>query len=689
MAKTDADPLSTASARAATLRQELEQASYEYYVLDRPSLSDAEYDRRYRELLALEAAHPVLRTADSPTQRVGAEPASSLAKHTHLVPMLSLANTFNEEELSAWEERLVRMIGDDIHRSGYNCELKIDGAAVSLTYQDGVLVQGATRGNGTIGESVTPNLRTIRDIPLRLRGTGHPRLIEIRGEVYMTFAAFERMNEERVAQGLPVFANPRNSAAGGLRQLDPKVTEARRLQFFGYAVALPDGDHLKVSKQSELLDKLASWGIPVAPHRRQCANLAEVHAWASEVEHTVRAKLDFAIDGGVVKVNALRLQGELGDVGREPRWAIARKFAPDIAETTLEAIQVNVGRTGSVNPFAVLSPVEIGGTTVRLATLHNFEVIKDKDLRPGDVVQVKRAGEVIPQVIGPVPQEGKERPAEYEPPTHCPACGTELVGGEDRGMLYCPNFGCPARQLEALVHFASRGAMDIRGLSYARIQQLLTSPIERGGESAVRVHDAADLYDLTVEDLVQLERFAEKSAENLVQAITASKAQPLSRLVFALGIDYVGEIAARLLARHFGTMDRLMAATEEEINAVRGIGEVIAHSAARWFADPQARALVERLRARGLTFEEPRATTGSALAGQTFVITGTLPTLSREQATELIEANGGRVTSSVSKKTTAVVAGAEAGSKLAKAQELEIEVIDEAELRRRVEGLGP
>ncbi|HET7457785.1 MAG TPA: NAD-dependent DNA ligase LigA, partial [Gemmatimonadaceae bacterium] len=429
----------------------------------------------------------------------------------------------------------------------------------------------------------------------------------------------------------------------------------------------------------------------VAPGRRRCATLAEVHEWAHDVEQRLRAELDFAIDGGVVKVNSLRLQGELGDVGREPRWAVARKFAPDIAETRLDDIQVNVGRTGSINPFAVLSPVEIGGTTVRLATLHNFELIKEKDLRVGDVVQVKRAGEVIPQVIGPVPERRKEQspePQPYEPPKKCPACRTKLVAGEDRGMLYCPNFSCPARQLEALVHFASRGAMDIRGLSYARIQQLLTTPIERDGESAVRVHDAADLYDLTVEDLVQLERFAEKSAENLVKAIAASKSQPLSRLVFALGIDYVGEIAARLLARHFGTMKRLMDATEEEINAVRGIGEVIAHSAARWFADPQARTLLARLEARGVGMEEPRASTGTALAGQTFVITGTLPTLSREQATELIEANGGRVTSSVSSKTSALVAGADAGSKLTKARELEVEVIDEAELRRRVEGGG-
>ena len=683
--------LSALSARAATLREQIERASYEYYVLDRPTMADVEYDRLFRELQQLEEQHPELRTADSPTVRVGAPPQSSLPKHTHLVPMLSLGNAFDDAELDEWGGRLRRLVGADVERSGYTAELKIDGAAVSLTYRDGVLVTGATRGNGAVGEDVTPNIRTIREVPLRLRGGAPAGTIEIRGEVYIPFSAFERMNAQRAAAGEPVFANPRNSAAGSLRQLDPAITAARPLRFFGYAVAAPAGTAFPFQTQWELLETLAAWGIPVAPQRQACATLVEVHAWAHDVEQRVRAELDFAIDGGVVKVNSLALQGELGDVGREPRWALARKFAPDIAETTLEDIQVNVGRTGSINPFAVLSPVEIGGTTVRLATLHNFELIREKDLRVGDIVQVKRAGEVIPQVIGPVPERrgaAGAPPVPYAPPKRCPSCDTPLVAGEDRGMLYCPNFACPARQLEALVHFASRNAMDIRGLSYARVQQLLTTTVERDGETRPLVRDAADLYDLTVADLVELERFAEKSAENLVQAIAASKAQPLSRLVFALGIDYVGEIAARLLARHFGTMDRLAAASEEEILAVRGIGDVIAHSAARWFADPQACALIERLRERGLTFVEPRSTTGSALAGQTFVITGTLPTLSREQASELIEANGGRVTSSVSKKTAALVAGADAGSKLAKAQELGIPVIDEAELLSRVSGVG-
>lgn len=681
-ASNDLEELAT---RAATLRERIERANYEYYVLDAPTISDAEYDRLFRELRELEEAHPTLRTADSPTLRVGAEPQSQFAKHRHLVPMLSLGNAFDDDELREWEARIVRLVGSDVHRSGYVAELKIDGAAVSLTYRDGVLVTGATRGNGTIGEDVTANLRTIRDVPLRLRTSSPPALVEIRGEVYYPFSAFERMNEERARRGEPVFANPRNAAAGSLRQLDPAITASRPLRFFGYAAATPDGS-LGLASQWEVLEALAEWGVPVAPHRRRCATIEEVIAWADEIEHRVRATLDFAIDGGVVKVDSIPLQVELGDVGREPRWAIARKFAPDIAETVLEAIDVNVGRTGSVNPFAVLTPVEIGGATVRLATLHNFELIREKDLRVGDVVQVKRAGEVIPQVIGPVPErrDPKHPPAPYEPPTHCPSCGTALVAGQDRGMLYCTNFDCPARQLEALVHFASRNAMDIRGLSYARIQQLQATQVEVDGELRPLVRDAADLYDLRVEQLVSLERFGEKSAENLVQAIADSKQQPLSRLIFALGIDFVGEVAARLLARHFGTLDRLAAASQEEVAAVRGIGDVMAASVVTWFGDPKAQRLVERLRERGLTFEEPEAADGTALQGLTVVITGTLPTLSREQATALVERHGGRVTSSVSKKTSLVVAGEGAGSKLEKARELGITVIDEAELRRRV-----
>jgi DNA ligase (NAD+) len=668
------------AARAATLRERLDAAAYEYYVLDQPSISDAEYDRMLRELQDLEAAHPYLRTPDSPTQRVGAEPASQLAKRTHLVPMLSLGNAFNDEELTAWEERIVRLVGEDARRAGYTTELKIDGAAVSLTYERGVLIRGATRGNGVIGEDVTANLRTIREVPLRLRGDRFPPLIEIRGEVYMPFSGFERLNDARRQAELPVFANPRNSAAGSLRQLDPKVTESRPLRFFGYSVATPAGTPLPFRTQWELLNTLASWGIPVAPHRQHHETLASVHEWAQIVENQIRPTLDFQIDGGVVKVDSLALQVELGVVGgREPRWAIARKFAPDIAETKLLGIQVNIGRTGSVNPFALLEPVEIGGAMVKQATLHNFELVRDKDLRVGDWVQVKRAGEVIPQIIGPIPERRNADLQPYRAPTKCPSCGTKLVAGEDRGMFYCENFECPGRQLEGLVHFASRDAMDIRGLSYARIEQFVAAGL---------IRDVADIYDLTVEQLVELDRFAEKSAENLVAAIAASKAQPLSRLLFGLGIGNVGAIGAKLLARHFGTMDALAAATVDDILAVRGVGETIAESVVAWFKSRSARRLVERLRDRGLNFEEPRPVAGTALKGQIFVLTGTLPTLSRDQATELIEAHGGRVTSGVSKKTNVLVAGADAGSKLEKARELGIKIIDEAELRRLVGQAG-
>ena len=664
--------------RAAELRALLQQASHDYYILDRPTLSDAEYDDAFRELQDLERTQPELRTADSPTMRVGADPASALAKHTHLVPMISLGNAFTETELGDWEERIERLVGDDAQRAGYVTELKIDGTAVSLTYENGVLTTGTTRGNGIVGEDVTANLRTLRDIPLRLRGDDVPALLEIRGECYLPFSLFEKLNEERVAAGEPVFANPRNSAAGSLRQLDPANTARRPLRFFGYTVALPPAAVVPFDTQWALLDTLARWGIPVAPNRQRCATLAEVHAWARDVEHRLRAELDFAIDGGVIKVDSLRLQDELGVVGgREPRWAIARKFAPDIAETRLLAIQVNVGRTGSLNPFAMLEPVEIGGTTVKLATLHNFDLIRSKDLRVGDVVQVKRAGDVIPQIIGPVPEkrDPANMPKMTRVPTKCPSCGTAVQRDDEEVAIYCPNVACPDRQLEALVHFASRGAMDIRGLSYARIEQLIGAGL---------VHDVADLYDLASEQLTSLERFADKSSDNLVDAIAASKQQPLSRLLYGLGIRHVGQTAAQLLARHFGTLDAISSATAEDILAVRGIGETIAVAVVAYFHDESSATLVAKLALQGLMMSEPVAVlAGGAFKGMTFVVTGTLPTLSRGDATALIEAQGGRVTSGVSKATSAVVVGEEAGSKLEKARALGIEIIDEAELLRR------
>ena len=656
----------------------LTRASREYYVLDRPTISDAEYDKLFRELQDLEKNFPDCLSPDSPTLRIGAEVQSQLAKHEHLRSMLSLGNAFDDEELRAWEERLVRIAGSDVAKSGYTAELKIDGTAVALTYENQVFVMGATRGNGTIGEDVTVNLRTVRDVPLRLHESAPKGRIEIRGEIYFPFDRFEEMNEARARAGDPVFANPRNAAAGSLRMLDPAITASRPLRFFGYSVAAPDGEDLPFETQTELLDALAEWGVPVAPHRKRAKTLAEVEKWAYEIEHKIRSDLNFAIDGGVVKVDSLRLQEELGVVGgREPRWAIARKFAPDIAETRLNAIEVNVGRTGALNPFAVLEPVEIGGVIVKLATLHNEDLIIAKDLRVGDWVQVKRAGEVIPQIIAPIPDKrtGSEKP--WRMPKKCPVCGTPVTREEDEAAIYCPNIACPGRQLEGLVHFTSRGAMDVRGLSYARIEQLVQAKL---------VKDPGDLYSLTREQLLDLEGYADKGTDSLIAAIQASKSQPLSRLLNALGVRHVGAIAAQLLAQHFGTLDALMAASADDILNVRGIGATIANGVVAYFSDPAGKRLIDKFRRSGVNFIEPRAVAaGGALSGKIVVITGTLPTLSRTKATAVIEAAGGRVTGSVSKSTDFLVAGEEAGSKLDKAKSLGIEVIDEAELLRRID----
>ncbi len=666
---------SAAVQRAAELRELLARAQHAYYVLDRPALSDAEYDRLFRELQVVELEYATLRTADSPTLRVGAPVQSAFQTHRHLVRMLSLDNAFDEAELLAFEQSIERVVGASVHTSGYTVELKIDGAAIALTYRDGVLATGATRGDGTDGENVTVNIRTIRGVPLRLLGDGHPPLMEIRGEVYMPFAGFEAMNEARVAAGEPVFVNPRNAAAGALRQLDPSITAQRPLRFFGYAAVLPDGN-APARSQSDLLDQLRAWGIPVAPHHTRCHTMAEVSAWAHTIEHETRAALGFAIDGGVVKVNDMSLQDELGVRNdRTPRWAIARKFAPDMAVTKLIRIDVSVGRTGVLTPFAVLEPVDVGGATVTYASLHNADQIAKKDLRDGDWVQVVRAGDVIPYVLGPVPErrDGSER--QWTMPSHCPRCQSPTHRDGDDVATYCSNVACPGRQLEGLVHFSSKDALDIDGLSYARIQQLLEAGF---------VTDFADLFDLTVEQLVSLERFATKSAENLVAAIAATQQQPLSRWLFGLGIRHVGAQAAQLLAKQFGSMDAIIAATPEQLGAVRGIGDIIATSVSSYFADPTSRALVERLRERGACFDEPNAVQADGpLTGATVVLTGSLPTLSRTNAAALVEAAGGRVTSSVSKKTTFVVAGEEAGSKLEKAIELGIDVIDEAELIRR------
>jgi DNA ligase (NAD+) len=665
-----------AAARVTWLRQQIDRANHAYYVLDAPEISDAEYDQLFRELQELEAGHPELLTADSPTRRVGAPVAGALAKVTHLRSMISLANAFTPEELAAWEERNARIL-PEVRQAGYTAEIKIDGAAVSLTYADGRLSVGATRGNGVVGEDITANLRTISDVPLSLRGKGWPARMEVRGEVYLPYAGFTRVNQGRERDGEPLFANPRNAAAGGLRQLDPSITRRRRLRMFAFAVEPVEG-RLTARTHWEELDLLQAWGFQVEPHRRRFSSLDEVQAAITDLESLIPT-LEFQADGVVVKVDRLDLHGELGTVGgREPRWAIARKFAPEVAVTTVEHIRINVGRTGALNPWAELTPVEISGVTVSAATLHNEDLIAQKDIREGDKVEIIRAGEVIPQVLRPVLDgvDPASRGKPFRMPAKCPRCGTPVERPADEVMRYCPNASCPGRVLEGIVHFASREAMDIRGLGYERVRQLLETGL---------IADVADLYDLDPDRLIALERFAEQSAGQLVAAIAASKQQTLSTLLFGLGIRHVGKTVAQLLARRFGTMDALRSASEEEINAVPGVGSAIAQAVVAFFAERRNQALIERLRAAGLSFREPRAAAADGrLAGKTYVLTGTLPTLSRSEATELVEGAGGRVAGSVSKKTDAVVAGAEAGGKLDKARALGVEIIDEAELLRRL-----
>ena len=660
--------------RIARLRELIERANHAYYVLDAPEVSDAEYDGWMRELQALEAAHPKLRTPDSPTQRVGAEPASALTKHSHLRRMLSLANAFTAEELEAWEDRNARLT-TEVREGGYTTEIKIDGSAVSLTYRDGRFEVGATRGNGAVGEVITENLKTIADVPLLLSGKGHPPLMEIRGEVYLPWAAFARLNKEREAAGEALYANPRNTAAGSLKLLDSRVTRQRRLRMLAFHIELLEGA-LPARTQWEVLELLVAWGFQVEPHRRQHTTLSAVQ---QELEHyeELLAELPFVADGAVVKVNPLVLHQELGVIGeREPRWAIARKFAPDVAVTTVLEIRINVGRTGALNPYAVLEPVEIGGVTVSNATLHNEELIAQKDIRVGDKVEVVRAGEVIPQILRPVLTEGEPRQPPFEMPSKCPSCGTPVERPAEEAMRYCPNASCPGRILEGIVHFASRDAMDIRGLGYERVRQLLDQGL---------IQNVADLYRITVEQLVELERFAEQSAGQLVAAIAASRAQPLSLVLFGLGIRHVGKTVAQQLARRFGAMEALAQASFAEVEAVPGVGPTIAGAVDQFFRTASNQELIARLSASGLTMLEPGAVSADGpLTGQSYVVTGTLPSLSRQQATELIEQAGGRVAGSVSKKTTAVVAGAEAGSKLDKAKQLGIEIIDEAELLERV-----
>jgi DNA ligase (NAD+) len=668
--------------RAEELRRALHEANYEYYVLDAPTLTDAEWDALLRELKQIEAEHPDLVTPDSPTQRVGAEPATQFAKVRHLTPMYSLDNAFSAEELKAWEDRNAR-IAREVRTAGYIAELKIDGAAVALRYEGGVLVRGATRGNGSIGEDITQNIRTIRDVPLRLRDADSvvPPVLEIRGEVYMPLSGFREMNEKRLEAGEPVFANPRNAAAGALRQLDARLTAQRPLRFFGFQTQL-DPDHregLPVRTQQDTLELLQRWGVPVNPNRRACEDMDAVIRYTEEANR-LREGLDYGIDGVVVKVDELALWPELGVVGeREPRYAVAYKFPPDLAITRLLGIEMNVGRTGSINPYARLEPVEIGGATVKLATLHNFDDIARKDLRVGDTVIVKRAGEVIPQVVGPVLERRTGTEPPFEPPTDCPSCGTPLERPAAEVMLYCPNSSCADRIYWGLVHFVSQDGMDVRGLGERTAAQLLEKRL---------VADYADLYQLAEEQLLRLDGFGAVSAANLLQSLEESKTRPLSRLLFALGIRHVGQHAAQVIARAFPDMERLMSASAADFAALHGIGDTTAAALAAWLAEPRNQALLERLREAGVNITEPvERAERSTLAGLTFVITGTHAS-SRKELTSLIERFGGRVAGSVSKNTSYLVAGESPGSKLDRARELDVRIVDEDGLRALIETSG-
>ena len=666
------DSTSDLPTEVARLRRELEELNYRYHVLNQPTISDAEYDRLFRRLQEIERAHPELDHPDSPTHRVGAPVQEGFGTIRHRVPMLSLANAFNFDELKAWDARVRKLLGTQGEVT-YSVEPKIDGLAISLRYETGRLIEAATRGDGVTGEDVTSNIRTISQIPWHLPPYA-PENIEVRGEVYMSKEDFRRLNEEREQLGEPLFANPRNAAAGSLRQLDPRVTAKRPLGFWAYGAIGLGG----ITTHYGALEAVGNMGFPVYPEVRLVTGIDAVEALYQRYCET-REGMPFEIDGVVIKVNSLADQERLGAVGREPRWAIAYKF-PAIQETTrLEDITVHVGRTGTINPVAILAPVNIGGVVVSRATLHNEDEIVRKDLRIGDWVVVQRAGDVIPQVVKAIPEkrDGSER--RFQMPDHCPVCGAPAVRLEGEAARYCTNgLQCPAQLVESLRHFASRRAMDIEWLGI-KVAELL---VEAG-----LIKDIADLYALTKDQLLALERFGEKSADNLLEAIEQSKGRSVDRLIFALGIHEVGEVTARLLAKEFRSLDALMAATPEQLQLIPSIGPSMSESIVDFFAEEHSRKVIAKLRAAGLTMELPEAAPvaeNSPFAGREVVFTGKLETMTRGQAQELVERLGGTAGSSVTKKTSLVVAGADAGSKLDKARKLEIPIMSEAEFTRWV-----
>ena len=662
-----------ASQQVERLRDLIRHHDHLYYVLDAPEISDGEYDGLLRELRRLEEQHPDLITPDSPTQRVSGEPSERFQTVRHPVPLLSLGNVFTDEELEAWERRAMNLIpGETID---YYCELKYDGLAIALTYENGLLVRGATRGTGVEGEDVTANLRTVRSIPLRVSGQNIPDRFEVRGEILFPIDKFEELNREREERGERTYANPRNTAAGSVRQLVPQITASRPLELYVYSLGWAEGDVPET--QSATLEWLGELGFKINPDNRKAATLSEaIHFYQDALEQ--RESLNYGTDGVVIKVDSFRLQRLLGIVGREPRWAIAYKYPAEQATTRLNEIGINVGRTGALNPYAVLEPVQVSGVTVKMATLHNEDYIRERDIRIGDIVTVQRAGEVIPQVLGPVVEARTGSESEFTMPESCPECDEPVVRREGEAIHRCVNPACPAQSYELIKHYVSRPAMDIDGVGESLVKQFLEAGL---------IRDSADLYALTVEQLAELERMAEKSAENAVTAIAQSRERPLANVIFALGIRHVGAETARILAERYGDMDALAAATQEELTDIYTIGSVVAESVYTWFRDEENVRLVEKLREAGVRMQEEiiRPVGDLPWTGQEIVLTGRLTELSRPQAEEIVRSLGGKAGRSVTKKTTLVVAGAEAGSKLEKAQRLETPIIDEDEFLRRVE----
>lgn len=664
-----------AADRIATLRTALEAHNHRYYNLDAPAVSDSEYDRLFRELVALEAANPEIPNTDSPTQRVGGVPLPEFASVRHRVPMLSLNNALEEPEAEAFDRRVRE--GLDEAAVEYAAEPKFDGLAINLVYENGRFVQGATRGDGATGEDVTPNLRTIRVIPLRLTTTTPPRLLEVRGEVLMFRADFDRMNTRQAEKGEKLFVNPRNAAAGSLRQLDSRITASRPLRFFAYGLGEVEGATLPPT-HSATLDWLATFGFPVATERAVVRGFAGLLGYYHRLQK-VRASLPFAIDGVVYKVNALAKQRSLGFVSRAPRFAVAHKFAAEEAMTEVLGIEIQVGRTGALTPVARLAPVFVGGVTVTNATLHNEDELKRKDIRVGDTVVVRRAGDVIPEIVMSVPEKRPPGASLFVMPTECPVCGSAVARGEDEAVARCTGgLYCGAQRKQALLHFAGRRAMDIDGLGERIVEQLVDQSL---------VTTPADLYRLDAPTLIALDRMGEKSAVNLVAAIERSKTTTLARFIFALGIRNVGESTARDLAAHFGSLAPMMDASADALEAVPDVGPIVAKSIAGFFTEPHNCEVIDALRGANVNWPEgtgKKSQGPGPLTGKTLVLTGTLPTLTREDAKTLIEDASGKVTGSVSSKTDYVVAGADAGSKLTRAEELGVTVIDEAGLQALV-----